>query len=74
MNRRGFTLMELLVVIAIIAILAALLLPVLSRAKDRARDATCVSNLKQWAITWKLYTDENDGYFMSGTKTGWPRG
>jgi prepilin-type N-terminal cleavage/methylation domain-containing protein/prepilin-type processing-associated H-X9-DG protein len=71
---RAFTLMELLVVIAIIAILAALLLPVLSRVKDRARDANCISNLKQWAISWKLYTDDNNGYFMSGTKTQWPRG
>jgi prepilin-type N-terminal cleavage/methylation domain-containing protein/prepilin-type processing-associated H-X9-DG protein len=74
MKHSAFTLLELLVVIAIIAILAALLLPVLNRAKDRARSANCISNLKQWGITWKLYTDENNGYFMSGTKTDWPRG
>jgi prepilin-type N-terminal cleavage/methylation domain-containing protein/prepilin-type processing-associated H-X9-DG protein len=73
-TRRAFTLIELLVVIAIIGILAALLFPVLSRAKDRARDATCISNLKQWGITWRIYTDENDGSFMPGTKTDWPRG
>lgn len=58
--RAGFTLVELLVVIAIFAILASLLLPSLARAKERARGAQCLSNLRQWTLALEFYLEEND--------------
>lgn len=57
---KGFTLIELLVVIAIIGVLAALLLPVLSRAKEKGRAIACLNNLRQLQAAWILYTDNND--------------
>ena len=59
----GFTLIELLVVIAIIAILAAMVLPGLARAKESANRTKCMSNLKQLQLALKLYVDENRGLF-----------
>ena len=60
-NRPGFTLIELLVVIAIIGILAAMLVPVLSRAKMKAQGIQCVSNLKQLTTAWIMYANDNVG-------------
>ena len=63
---RAFTLVELLVVIAVIALLMAILLPALGRAKRMARNTICQSNLKQWGLMYAMYCDNNNGYFFSG--------
>jgi prepilin-type N-terminal cleavage/methylation domain-containing protein/prepilin-type processing-associated H-X9-DG protein len=63
---RGFTLIELLVVIAIIAVLMAILMPALNRVREQGKRAVCLSNLKQLALAWIMYADENDDNIVSG--------
>ena len=67
-SQQSFTLIELLVVIAIIAILAAMLLPALSAARERARTASCMSNQKQIGTVFAMYADDNGEYYP-GTDT-----
>lgn len=74
-QRRGFTLIELLVAVTTIAILAALLLPVLSKAKIKAQRASCMSNLRQLGFGWIIYSHDNNGLlaesYSGGNSNAW---
>jgi prepilin-type N-terminal cleavage/methylation domain-containing protein/prepilin-type processing-associated H-X9-DG protein len=65
-RKRGFTLIELLVVIAIIAVLMAILMPALNRAREQGKRSVCLSNLRQLTMAWIMYADDNDDKLVSG--------
>jgi prepilin-type N-terminal cleavage/methylation domain-containing protein/prepilin-type processing-associated H-X9-DG protein len=67
---KAFTLIELLVVIAIIAILMAILMPALNRVKEQGKRAACLGNLKQLALCWIMYADDNDDKIVNGEAYG----
>jgi prepilin-type N-terminal cleavage/methylation domain-containing protein/prepilin-type processing-associated H-X9-DG protein len=73
LSRHGFTLIELLVVIAIIAILAAILFPVFAQAREKARQTSCLSNLKQIGTAAMMYSQDYDEVLLLDAAYGWPK-
>src|SRR5690242_1606575 len=72
-TKRGFTLIELLVVIAIIAILAAILFPVFAKAREKARQTTCINNQRQMAVAITMYVqDSQEMFFSDPISSAWP--
>jgi prepilin-type N-terminal cleavage/methylation domain-containing protein/prepilin-type processing-associated H-X9-DG protein len=69
-DRSGFTLIELLVVIAIIAVLMGILMPTLRKAREQARGTACMANLRQWALVFSMYLNDNNGRYYSGLVHG----
>jgi prepilin-type N-terminal cleavage/methylation domain-containing protein/prepilin-type processing-associated H-X9-DG protein len=82
MTQRAFTLLELLVTVAILALVAALLMPAVSRSKARAQNTTCINHFRQLTMAWKMFADDNQGqlvsvfYFQAGkvNSNAWVRG
>lgn len=72
-KQRGFTLVELLVVIAIIALLMAILMPALNRARELGRRSVCMGNLKQLTLAWVMYSDGNGGNLVYARAGDWSR-
>ncbi len=69
-GRSGFTLIELLVVISIIALLMMILMPALQRVKEQGKTLACQANLRQWALYFSMYADDNNGRFHRGWNVG----